>query len=438
MSSFTHQFTITLALFAALFFPCQVHAGGGYFSLGYGHVGKQMAGAVTAVAEDAFAGSSNPGKLTAVGNQLEFGIELLNPNREVKRQGATDSATIYNFSSTSRNSVFVIPDFAYSRQVNEKLAIGITIYANGGLNNEYATTTEIPGTSANPEACDNKPGNFFVGCGHAGFDLSQLIIAPTIAWKFLPGHSIGFTPLIAAQRFEAFGLQAFAPVSSDPDNLTNNGHEVVFGAGARIGWYGELKPWLSMGAAYSSKVYMQQFKRYKGLFAEGEFDVPANYSIGIAIKPVNNWTIAVDIQRIEYSKIKALSNGVLNSLVPGGPLMGTSSGSGFSWQRDQINYKLGLSYNVSNHLTLRTGYEFGHRTNEDNLNAVSIGVLTPNSEHRASVGFSWESQGGNEFHMALAHFFKDPYSGPSAIIPGSKESLEAHANTLHISWNKSF
>lgn len=43
-------------------------AGGGYFSIGYGHVAKQTAGAVTAVAEDAYAGASNPAKLTAAGN----------------------------------------------------------------------------------------------------------------------------------------------------------------------------------------------------------------------------------------------------------------------------------------------------------------------------------------------------------------------------------
>ena len=33
--------------------------------------------------------------------------------------------------------------------------------------------------------------------------------APTVAWQFAQGHSIGVAPLLAYQRFKAEGLQAF-------------------------------------------------------------------------------------------------------------------------------------------------------------------------------------------------------------------------------------
>tara|TARA_R110001592_G_scaffold363396_2_gene687630 strand:+ start:47155 stop:48561 length:1407 start_codon:yes stop_codon:yes gene_type:complete len=410
-------------------------AGGGYFTLGYGHIGQQMAGAVTAVAGDVYAGASNPAKLTTAGNDLEIGVGFLNPNRKVKRTGATGDGAIYNFSSTSRNPLYVVPDFAYSRQLDDTKAVGITIYANGGLNSEYTTTTGIPGSSSNPEACGDKPGNFLTGCGHAGFDLSQLIFAPTMAWEIAPGHSIGVAPLVAIQRFEAYGLQGFAASSKYPNKLTNNGHEIVFGAGARVGWYGEITPWLSLGAAYATKIYMQKFDRYQGLFAEGTFDVPANYSVGAAIKPDKNWIVALDVQRIEFGEVRAIANGVLNSLTPGGPLMGTPSGSGFGWSRNQTNYKLGVSYSASPQLTLRAGYDYGKRPNKDNLNAVSIGVITPNPVHRASLGFSWKTEAGSELHFGYAHFFKDKYSGPSAVFPGATESQNPYVNILNVSWS---
>lgn len=112
-------------------FSNNAFAGGGYFSLGYGHVAKQTAGAVTAVAEDAFAGASNPGKLTAAGNQFEVGAELFNPHRKVKRTG---SDTPFDFSSNSRNSFFIIPEFALSHQLDDTLAIGITAYASHFMN----------------------------------------------------------------------------------------------------------------------------------------------------------------------------------------------------------------------------------------------------------------------------------------------------------------
>jgi Outer membrane protein transport protein (OMPP1/FadL/TodX). len=149
------QYFITLLLIG---FTTVTFAGGGYFSIGYGHVAKQTAGAVTAVAEDAFAGASNPGKLTAAGNQFEIGAEFFNPHRKVKRTG---SGTPFDFSSNSRNSFFIIPEFAYSHQMNDKVTVGITAYANGGLNSEYTATSGIPNTNANLVACGAKPGNFF-------------------------------------------------------------------------------------------------------------------------------------------------------------------------------------------------------------------------------------------------------------------------------------
>ena len=243
---------------------------------------------------------------------------------------------------------------------------------------------------------------------------------------------------MAVQRFESFGLQGFAAVSKYPNKLTNNGHELAFGAGVRIGWYGEISPMVSVGAAYSSKIYMQEFDRYQGLFAEGTFDIPANYSVGVAVKPTEDWLVAVDVQRIEYSEVRSIANGVLNSLVPGGPLMGTAGGSGFGWSRDQTNYKLGVSFSASDRLTLRGGYEYGRRPNKEDLDTVSIGVLTPNAIHRASLGLSWQAERGDDFHLGVAHYFRSNYSGPSAIFPGATESQSPYVNLLHFAWTTHF
>lgn len=413
-------------------------AGGGYFALGYGHLGKQMSGAVTAVAGDAFAGASNPAKLTSTGNRLELGLEFLNPRRKIKRTGAIGAASIYNLASTSRNPFYVVPDFAFVRQVREDLALGVAVYANGGLNSEYTKTTGVAGSNSNPQACGNRPGNFLTGCGHVGFDLSQLIVAPTLAWEWRSGYSLGIAPLFAAQRFEAFGLQGFAAVSKYPDKLTNNSHEIAYGAGVRVGWYGQLSDRLALGLAYSTKIYMQKFDRYRGLFAQGTFDIPANYSIGFALTPTTDWLISVDVQRIEYGEVKSIANGVLNSLVPGGPLMGTADGSGFAWSRNQTNYKLGFSYRATNQLTLRGGYEYGRRPNKDDIDAASIGVIVPSPVHRASIGLTWQSQISGNFHLGYGRYFKSNYSGPSAIFPGATESVKGSGNVLHFAWSRGF
>ncbi|MEO1962349.1 MAG: outer membrane protein transport protein, partial [Cycloclasticus sp.] len=292
----------------------------------------------------------------------------------------------------------------------------------------------IPNTNANLVACGAKPGNFFLGCDEAGFDLAQLIIAPTIAWEFAPGHSIGVSPLLALQRFESFGLHAFAPFSKYPSKVTNNGHDIAFGAGVRLGWYGEITPWLSLGAAYATKVYMQEFDDYKGLFAGGSFDIPANYSVGAAVRPNENWIIALDVQRIEFSEVKTLGNSLLNSLAPGGPLIGSEHGSGFGWKHNQTNYRLGLTYFASARLTLRAGYAYGKRPNDNHLSSTTFSLLTPNPIHQASVGLSWETKSGNELHVGFEHFFKETLTGPSALFPGARESVTPYVNALHVAW----
>ncbi len=420
----------------------QVWAGGGYFSLGYGPVARQTSGAVTAVALDAFAGSSNPAKLSFVGNRFDAGFEIFNPHRKVKRRGATGANDIYNFSSRSSNSLFLIPEFAYAHQVDDRLAVGVTAYANGGLNSEYHRSTGIPATNGNPSQCGSRPGNFLLGCGELGFDLSQFIIAPTVAWRFAPGRfvqsqSIGMSPLIVIQRFKAFGQQAFAATSRYPNRVSNQGYDHALGAGVRIGWYGEIKSWLMLGAAYSSKVYMEDFDKYKGLFAEGSFDIPANYNVGVAIKPDADWLIALDIQRIEFAKVKALGNSILNSLSdPMTNPLGSESGSGFGWQRNQTNYRLGMSYKATSSLTLRCGFAYGKRPNNNGLDSVSFSMLTPNPLRQFSAGLSYKTDSGDELHVGLSRFVRGTYRGPSALFPGATETLDAYVNTLSVAWTR--
>jgi long-chain fatty acid transport protein len=414
-----------------------VHAGVGYFAPGYGPISLQMAGAVTAVAQDAFAAASNPAKLTATGDQLDLSLFLMNPNRRVSRTGAPGPASGYNFSANSANSFFAVPEFAYARQVNDRLSIGVTSYANGGLNIEYNQSTGVPGTNLNPGACGTRPGNFMGGCGELGFDLAQYIVAPTVAWEFAPGQSIGISPLLTIQMFKAYGLQAFTPVSRAPNSVTNNGMDYAFGAGLRVGWFGEINDWLSLGAAYSSKIYMQDFDKYKGLFVEGSFDIPANYSLGIAIKARPKWLVAFDIQVIDFKGVRALSNGVLPSLTdPVANPLGSKSGSGFGWDRNEPNYKLGVVYSATPKLTLRAGYAYGKRANDGDLNAASFGSLAVTPIRIATAGLTWKTDSGNELHMSLVRVDGTEYSGPSAVFPGARESVKPFVNAVNIAWSR--
>ncbi|MEH6543678.1 MAG: outer membrane protein transport protein [Porticoccaceae bacterium] len=414
------------------------YAGGGYFVLGYGTHANQMAGTSTAVGFDGFAGSSNPGKLFAAGNRNDVGLKLFMPYRKIERTGSNDS--IYDMESTSRNSIFYLPEAGMARRINDEWAWGLTLYGNGGLNTEYNDDNGIPSSNANPEACGDQAANFFLGCGKLGFDLSQVIVAPSLGWQVTPKHSVGITALLAYQRIKVYGLQAFQNFSAYPDAVTNNGYDSAFGFGMRIGWFGEITPWLDLGAAYSTKVYMQDFDKYKGLFADsGNFDIPSNYSIGAAIKPAPGWVIALDIQRVNWGEIKALGNGNLDSLQPGGSPLGSRGGSGFNWGSQNV-YRLGLEYAASERLTLRGGYAYGRRPNNDeDINSVSFNMMAPNPVEQYTVGLSWKMDKKSEVHFAYGLFVEDKYRGPSATAGlgvGGRETVTPHVDVLFFGWSK--
>jgi len=255
----------------------------GYFSHGYGLIAKGMGGASTATASDTFGGASNPAKMVFVGDRIDLGIDLFSPQRSASRSGS-DPALNIDGSSESDSTLFYIPEFGYNKLINPRLALGVSVYGNGGMNTDYpggqipggtaCGPATGPGTGFNPAP---GPYNLLCGNGRLGVDLSQLVIAPTVSYKLSEGQAIGIAPLFGYQRFKAEGLQAFdnapgfPPFTSSPGNVTNRGYDSSTGFGVRFGYQGRAGS-VSFGAAYATRMHMSEFKKYQGLFAEnGDF-----------------------------------------------------------------------------------------------------------------------------------------------------------------------
>lgn len=427
---------LTLASACGLSSPA--HAGGGYYVLGYGPEAAQSAGTATAIGLDGYAGAANPAKLSAVGDRLDLGLLTFSPNRRIEREGGADPG--YDFASTSKNKLFLLPEAGYAARLDERWSWGFSLFGNGGLNTDYRAESSTPGSNAAPARCGNQPGNFFLGCGQLGFDLAQLILATTLSYRYTDGQSVGIAPLFAYQRFKAYGLQAFEGLSQAPDAVSNNGYEGAYGAGVRIGWYGQLRPWLSLGAAYSTRIYMQHFESYRGLLAgNGDFDVPANYSLGLGLKPLASLTLGFDVQRIEFGGIKALGNGVQNSLQdPAGSPLGSASGSGFNWS-DQTNYRAAIAWTALPTLTLRAGYAYGDRPQRDaSANSVSFNLMAPNPVRNATAGFTWAFARGHDLQFAYGRYLKGTYGGPGATPLGGTESVTPYVNTFYLGWSRRY
>jgi len=436
------------AAFAAAFAPGLVSATDGYYADGYGIKAKGRAGSGTAMAADAFGGANNPAAMVFVGDRIDFGVDLFSPIRSASRSGSNIGI---DGQADSDSDYFLIPDFAYNRMLNPNTSLGVTVYANGGMNTDYpggqiptASACNAAGGGFNPAP---GPYNLLCGNGSLGVDLAQLIIAPTLAYKVTPTQAIGISPLIGFQRFKADGLQAFGGFSTSPANLTNQGHDTAWGWGVRIGWLGQLSDTVSVGAAYSTKIYMSKFHDYKGLFAEqGGFDMPENYNVGIAFKATPKFTVLADYRRINYNDIPSVGNPSADLLQCAGGntsyCLGGDNGAGFGWQNVNV-YKVGFEYQYSSELTLRAGYS--HNDNPITPQDVTFNILAPGVvQDHVTLGFTYKTKTGGELTMFYMHAFNNSVTGSSLfnifVPPGASagtETIEMHQNSLGIAygWN---
>lgn len=436
---------IKLAVVAACCAPAFALATNGYFAHGYGMKAKGMAGAATATAEDAMGGATNPAKMVWVGNRVDFGADLFSPRRSAERTG---SPAGINGSADSDSNYFLIPEFGYNKMINPDLSLGVTVYGNGGMNTDYSGGQIAGGAGT---VCNNfNPGaasyNLLCGNGRLGVDMMQLIVAPTAAYKISPKHSLGISPLFAYQRFKADGLQGFGGFTSTPGAptaLTNMGYDSSTGLGVRVGWMGQLSDSVTLGAAYSSKIRMGKFDKYKQLFAnDGLFDIPENYNLGVAFKPNSKVLIAIDYQRINYSGVSSVGNPSTNTgnAVAGTGFtvgsLGCGSCRGFGWQDINV-IKLGVEYAYSQNLTLRAGWNHGDnpiQSRDVTFNIIAPGVV----QDHLTLGLTHKTKSGGELTFAYMHAFSQSVTGASLYnsfgVPAGSETIKMYQDSFGVAY----
>ena len=272
----------------------------GSFMIGFGAGSLGMGGVGVTSPQDSMCVGGNPACLGEfIQPQFDMGAGLFRPPRRAsttvmsstRPEGAPPGSPAQW--QDSEVNLYLMPAMGFVWPFDDQLTVGFAALPAGGGGVTY------------------KP-NFLSGSNYLGTDLVQLIVPLTASYKVNETHTVGASIVPARQRFLAQGLEAFdAPgFTANQGYVTNNGHDFANGLGARIGWMGYyFDKRITLGATYATKVYMQKFEHYRGLFAErGSFDIPANYAFGIGVKPVENLTVALDVETIQYSDVPAFAN----------------------------------------------------------------------------------------------------------------------------------
>ena len=453
MKRFKHT-ALCLALAATGMASQAAFATDGYFANGYGLKSIGMGGAAVAVAQEPFGGAVNPGAMSFLGNNWQLGAAWFSPHRNASRTGSGTPPTGLGMDGQvdSGSVNFFIPEVGANWMYSPTLALGVTVFGNGGMNTDYPG-----GQISNLSACSQfrggpvGPYNLLCGSDRLGVDLSQLMVAPYVSWQFVKNQSVGIAPVIAYQRFRAQGMQAFdnPAFTTSPGSVTNNGYDDAWGFGVRVGYMGQFSDQFAIGAAWASKISMGNFDKYKGLFAQqGGFDIPSNFTVGVAFKPTPQWLFALDYERIFYDDAPSVNNpsswiGLCAPPQLGGAGMrqyclGGDSGAGFGWQNVDV-WKAGVQYTFNDNWTVRGGYN--HTDNPIRPQDVTFNILAPGVvKDQWSAGLSYKIDKTHEITGSFMYALKNSVTGPSLFVgfgapPTTTETIEMKEYLIGVAYS---
>jgi long-chain fatty acid transport protein len=442
-------------LLAALLIVGTAQGTNGYFTNGVGTKNSALAGAGSADPAEIMIIATNPAGLAFVHDDLEVGLSLFSPIRSYASSaslanGNGGAFTIGPNHITSSNNLFPIPYIAYRHRIDAQNTLGIAFYGRGGMDTRWVggTATFAPGGPGTPAM--QLPGTF--GSGTAGVDLMQAFLNLAFAHTMDDRHlAVGLSLIGAAQRFEARGLGAFAGYTEVfaasggtkmPTALTDNGHEMSYGAGASVGLeWRPTRQW-ALAAAYTTKMYMSKFSRYADLFAGGgSFDIPASATLGITFKPTSPVAVSFDTQRIWYSGIAAVANPVQNlfncpTAGAGGTnlqsCLGGSVGAGFGWGNMTV-YSLGTRWRLDPDWTLRFGVS--HTAQPIPRSEVTLNILAPGViENHIALGVTHHDASHGQFSVALVYALSHSVTGPNTFDPTQTIRLSMHQYILDFAY----
>lgn len=468
-----NHFNLSALAAALVLIHTPVLATNGYFLPGSGFRSQGMGGVGIAYGRDSLSANANPANIVNTGMRGDLGFGVFNPERYsatgsasgVKNPNGTPaSGNYYGFdeASESDSKYFILPEMGFTLGLTEKLHVGLAVVGNGGMNTSF---------KVNFFSVDLGGGSFPGKDVEIGVDMMQLLVPISVAYKVNDNHAFGASLVLAETRFRAYGLGAFQKfdqplpggfgftISADPDHLTDKGFDYSYGAGVKFGWQGEfMDDRLTFGLVYTSRTYMTKFDKYRGLFAEqGDFDIPENYGVGIAYKPIKNLVLAADVFQINYSDIASIGNpGPSNSLPPpagysgsGGTTnqvngipsvtdpkkeLGNDEGMGFGW-KDMTVYKLGVQYGVNQKLQVRAGYNYAKTPipySQLTFNALAPAVV----ETHTSVGFTYRAS--DELEITGTYMYVAPNSQCSPnrqnIIGSACTNMHQNVFGLSLGW----
>jgi long-chain fatty acid transport protein len=350
-----------------------------------------MGTAFTAVADDPSAISVNPAGLVQIsGTEVYGGLTFIIPSTEYRDSTGLNEKTEFQ--------IFSPPHlYMVSGIDSNTLSFGLGIYSLYGIGGRKWDDNGLTRYSSTESF------------------IATISFNPSIAWKVSPVLSVGA------------GLNYMV-------SRMNSGRKIdqsVFGAGdGEMKFKGTGDGWgynfgilltpgdnINLGMAYRSRIRVthkgelevnQIAPAIQPLFggscfrtdAETPSDFPEIVSLGIAYRPIKQWTLGLDFEWFGWSSFKEAEMKIEKE-VPGANL--TDSSAKLDW-KDVWTVKAGTEYKISEEVALRAGYAYI----ETQVPEHTLNASTPDSnQHNFSLGIGYRMDKLKVDIFYMAGFFED-------------------------------
>lgn len=409
--------------------PSVAHATNGLNLIGSGGISTGLAGADTAVATDFTAMNTNPAGMTQLGvNHAGFSITMLKPqlhfmNAQNSRNGEDDP--------------LVLPNMGYILPLSgTPLTLGIGLFSIGGTASDFQNLRT-------PFATSDKTGAM----------VRHYTLTPSIAYKVNERFSLGAT-LGISYSDAAFTLLPNTSVPPNPlvppgfagfeikGNCTRaNGFGLPgscpYAIGLRPKFGAMFKPheMVTLGLVYTMKstfaydhgeATRQQPIGPLGSGVKVNYDVDVSgfkwaddLAFGIAVRPTDRLLISTKLQWINWD---AAMNSVVIKFTNGDNAAKPTDFfiQQFNWD-SQLVFALGASYDVTDRINLRGGYNYGNNPVPDStLDPTSITI----AEHHLTAGAAYKLTPALMVDAAFDYVpineqsFNSPLYGPATLQVG--------------------
>jgi long-chain fatty acid transport protein len=356
---------------AAILAATPAHATNGMRMIGFGPVQNSMGGAAVAAPLDSATIVSNPAGLAELGQRFDLAAQAFAPT--VKYSMSTPGPTI---SGSSDRPTDFLPTLGGVYRLQDQVTLGFAALGTAGMGVDYKSDP----------AGDRLFSSYMNGR-----------VAPAVAYKLNDQFAVGLALnlMYAQMEFQNSGSPKFSGTS--------------FGYGASIGVTYKPVDMVTIGAAYETKSFFQDFEdTVGGAKIKVALDQPMVATLGFAVRPAKGLLIAVDGQWINWADV--MGKDLPKLTTPAG-----TSSFDMKWS-DQIVAKIGAEYQLPalEALRLRAGYNYGAMPLDKNN--VSPNMMFPAvAEHHVTVGAGYAA---GKFDVNVAVMYSPEASVKAAAGPG--------------------